>query len=203
MLFGNLVLNDGFSVDFLFYERFQAGHGPSLQKFELALDDFNLPEMKKDYMLISLDPGRKAVFTATVGLGSSRHLNCSTSEYYHMTGSTKFSKNQNRKKLATEIDLIESDIPSSKASLVTEYNSYAKYMLLNKNALFEFYEKNAARNRFQLYQGVQRATNQMASIVIRSTAKYNRRRRDKGRKKKKKKKEQKSKQHANIPSQQK
>lgn len=107
--------------------------------------------------------------------------------------------------MATRIDLIESGIPSSKTSLVTEYNSYVKYMLLNKNALFEFNDKNAARNRFQSYQGVQRATDQMANIVIHGTAKYNRRRRDKGRKRKKKKKkrEQKSKQHANIPSQQK
>lgn len=95
MLFGNLVRTDGFSVDFLFYKRFQAGHSPSLQKFELAVD-FNLPEVEKDYMPISLDPGRKAVFPATVGLESSRHLKYSTSEYYYMTGSTKFSKDQNK-----------------------------------------------------------------------------------------------------------
>jgi hypothetical protein len=202
VLFGNLVRTDGFSVDFLFYKRFQAGHDPSLQKFELALDDFNLPEVEKDYTPISLDPGIKAVFTATVGLESSRHLKCSTSEYYHMTGSTKFSKDQNKKKLATGIDLIESGIPSSKTTLVNEYSSYMKYMLLNKNALFEFYDKNTPRNRFQLYQGVQRATDQMANIVIHGTVKYNRRRRDKDRKKKKKKKkEQTSKQHANISSQ--
>jgi hypothetical protein len=70
VLFGNLIRTDGFSVDFLFYKRFQVGHAPSLQKFDLALDGFNLLEVENNYMPISLDPGRKSVFTATVGLES-------------------------------------------------------------------------------------------------------------------------------------
>ncbi|CEP07440.1 hypothetical protein [Parasitella parasitica] len=79
-----------------------------------------------------------------------------------MTGSTKFSKDRNSKKEAAGIDLLESNIPSPKTSLIT------------------------------LYQGVQRATDQMANILIHGTAKYNRKRRNK-KKKKEEKKEKKNK----------
>ncbi|KAI7908326.1 uncharacterized protein BX663DRAFT_482514 [Cokeromyces recurvatus] len=64
ILFGNLIRTDGFVVDFLFHKRCQASYGPSLQRFELTLRDFTLPEVAKDYHRIFVDPGRKSVFTA-------------------------------------------------------------------------------------------------------------------------------------------
>ncbi|KAI8971504.1 hypothetical protein BDF20DRAFT_884870, partial [Mycotypha africana] len=91
-LFGNIVRTDGFSVDFLFYKRQQSGHGASFQKFDLTLDDFSLDEVDNTYLPITLDPGRKSVFTAAIGLEYNRQVRrCTTSEYYHMTGSTQYS----------------------------------------------------------------------------------------------------------------
>ncbi|CEP18353.1 hypothetical protein [Parasitella parasitica] len=70
----------------------------------------------------------------------------------------------------------------------TVYNNYVAYILSNKDALFELYNGSTAKGRFQLYQVVQRATDQMAKILIHGTAKYNRKTRNKKKKKKKKKK---------------
>ncbi|GAA5815083.1 hypothetical protein MFLAVUS_008589 [Mucor flavus] len=171
ILFGNTVRTDGVSVDFLFYRKHQVGPGPSYQRFDLALEDFDLSEVKDKYLPISLDPGRTSVFTAMVGLQLNRHLRCTTKEYYHMTGSTRFSRKQNKLKKDTGIESLESEIPSPKTSKSSAYSDYVKYMLLNKDSLFGFYEKDAAKTRFQLYRGVQRATDQMANILINGTSK--------------------------------
>ncbi|GAA5812184.1 hypothetical protein MFLAVUS_005634 [Mucor flavus] len=171
ILFGNIVRTDGVSVDFLFYRKHQVGPGPSYQRFDQALEDFDLSEVKDKYLPISLDPGRTSVFTATVGLQSNRHLRCITKEYYHMTGSTRFSRKQNKLKKDTGIESLESEIPSPKTSKSSAYSDYVKYMLLNKDSFFGFYGKDTAKTRFQLYQGVQRATDQMANILINGTSK--------------------------------
>lgn len=186
ILFGNIVRTDGVSVDFLFYRKHQVGPGPSYQRFDLALEDFDLSEVKDKYLPISLDPGRTSVFTATVGLQSNRHLRCTTKEYYHMTGSTRFSRKQNKLKKDTGIESLESEIPSPKTSKSSAYSDYVKYMLLNKDSFFGFYGKDTAKTRFQLYRGVQRATDQMANILINGTSKYNRNKRSNEKKKKKK-----------------
>lgn len=151
ILFGNIVRTDGVSVDFLFYRKHQVGPGPSYQRFDLALEDFDLSEVKDKYLPISLDPGRTSVFTATVGLQSNRHLRCTTKEYYHMTGSTRFSRKQNKLKKDTGIESLESEIPSPKTSKSSAYSDYVKYMLLNKDSFFGFYGKDTAKTRFQLY----------------------------------------------------
>ena len=48
---------DGVSVDFLFYRKRLVSHAPSCQKFDLALDDFDLSEEENKYLSITLDPG--------------------------------------------------------------------------------------------------------------------------------------------------
>ncbi|GAA5809410.1 hypothetical protein MFLAVUS_002818 [Mucor flavus] len=107
ILFSNIVRTDGVSVAFLFYRKHQADPSPSYQRFDLALEDFDLSEVKDKYLPKSLDPGRTSVFTATVGLQSNRHLRCTTKEYYHMTGLTRFSRKQNKLKKDTGIESLE------------------------------------------------------------------------------------------------
>ncbi|KAI9018614.1 hypothetical protein CLU79DRAFT_837201 [Phycomyces nitens] len=131
-----------------FKEKHQVGPGPSYQSFDLALEDFYLSEVKDKYLPISLDPGRTSVFTATVGLQSNRQLRCTTKEYYHMTGSTRFSRKQNKLKKDTGIESLESEIPSPKTSKSSAYSDYVKYMLLNKDSFFGFYGKDTAKTRF-------------------------------------------------------
>ncbi|KAI7906471.1 uncharacterized protein BX663DRAFT_420433, partial [Cokeromyces recurvatus] len=184
VLFGNLVRSDGFSIDSIFYKKRQTGHDPSLQTFDLTLSDFNMYEMKDTFVPISIDPGRKSVFTAAIGLESDKHIRrCTIKEYYHMTGSTRYIKQLNDKKALSCISLIESNIPSPKTSRFTTYQNHVKYMFENLDALLSFYSVDNARDRFSLYQGVQRAFEQMANMLTHGTAKYNRSKRDKKKKK--------------------
>ncbi|KAI8970261.1 hypothetical protein BDF20DRAFT_826325 [Mycotypha africana] len=193
-LFGNIVRTDGFSVDFLFYKRQQSGHGASFQKFDLTLDDFSLDEVDNTYLPITLDPGRKSVFTAAIGLEYNRQVRrCTTSEYYHMAGSTKYCKKLNSIKAVTGIDLVESQIPSSKTSRLGVYEAFTSYMLNNLDALFSFYGHETAKDWFTLYQGRQRAPETMANMLTHGTAKYNCKKRSKARKRKKQQKKKKKK----------
>ncbi|KAI9032510.1 hypothetical protein CLU79DRAFT_801918 [Phycomyces nitens] len=150
-------------LTFLFYRKHQVGPGPSYQSFDLVLEDFDLSEVKDKYLSISLDPGRTSVFTSTVGV--------LTKEYYHMTGSTGLSRKQNKLKKDTGIESLESKIPSPKTFKSSAYSDYDRF--------FGFYGKDTAKTRFQLYRGVQRATDQTANILINGTSKYNRSKRRK------------------------
>ncbi|KAI7906953.1 uncharacterized protein BX663DRAFT_426290 [Cokeromyces recurvatus] len=185
-----LIRTDGFVVDFLFYKRCQASYGPSLQRFELTLRDFTLPEVAKDYHPIFVDPGRKSVFTAVSGLNESRHpiIRCSTKEYYHLTGSTVFSAQQQFLKSQNGIEDIESRIPTTKTSNPERFLDYVQYLFDNINTLFNFYNSSTAKKRFQLYQGRQKAQETMVNMLINGDTKYNRSRRNKKRQKKKKQK---------------
>ncbi|KAI8968532.1 hypothetical protein BDF20DRAFT_839628 [Mycotypha africana] len=147
------------------YKRQQSGHGASFQKLDRTLDDFSLDEVDNTYLPITLDPGRKSVFIAAIGLEYNRQVRrCTTSEYYHMAGSTKYCKKLNSMKAVTGIDLVESQIPSSKTSRLGVYEAFTSYMLNNLDALFSFYGHETAKDRFTLYQGRQRAPETMANI---------------------------------------
>ncbi|KAI8984507.1 hypothetical protein BDF20DRAFT_393458 [Mycotypha africana] len=192
-LFGNVIKKDGFSVDFLFNKRQQSGHGASFQKLDLTLDDFSLEEVDNTYLAIILDSGRKSVFTAVIGSISNRQVRrCTTSEYYHMAGSTKYCKKLNSMKAVTGIDLVESQIPSLKTSRLGVYEAFTSYILNNLDALFSFYGHETAKDRFTLYQGRQRAPETMANMLTHGTAKYNRKKRSKARKRKKQRKKKKN-----------
>ncbi|CEP10059.1 hypothetical protein [Parasitella parasitica] len=103
-LLGDLICTDGFSVNFLFYKRKtnQDELAVKINQIDLKLEDFDLAEINNEYRPVSLDPGRKSVFTAALDLDCSSHLRCTTSEYYHIRGSTKSSKDQNSKKEAAK-----------------------------------------------------------------------------------------------------
>ena len=53
---------------------------------ELILEDFNYEEAHNQYHPMFLDPGRKSLFTAVVGVASAKQIRkCSVKEYYHLT----------------------------------------------------------------------------------------------------------------------
>ncbi|KAG0875676.1 hypothetical protein G6F15_010288 [Rhizopus arrhizus] len=186
ILFGNTIKSDGFSVDFVFYRKERMNNGSDV---ELTLEDFNYEEVHNQYHPMFLDPGRKSLFTAVVGVASAKQIRkCSVKEYYHLTGSTVYSKKLELKKECSGIKTIESQIPTSKTAAVGSYDQYVKYMLTHLDKLLDFYGKDTAHHRFQLYQGRQRAPEMMANILTHGTAKYNRSRRKRKKKKKKDKK---------------
>ncbi|KAI9473418.1 MAG: hypothetical protein EXX96DRAFT_507983 [Benjaminiella poitrasii] len=142
---------------------------------DLLLDDFDLEEINTDYLPIAIDPGRKSVFTAVTGSDSRKVKRCSIKEYYHLTGSTKYSAKLQRLKDQHNITDIESRIPSNKTSSLAQYRAYTEYIFNNLDALFNFYDHHTSRDRFFLYQGRQRAPESMINMLLYGTSKYNRR----------------------------
>ncbi|KAG1050437.1 hypothetical protein G6F43_007287 [Rhizopus delemar] len=125
ILFGNTIKSDGFSVDFVFYRKKRMNNGSDV---ELTLEDFNYEEVHNQYHPIFLDPGRKSLFTAVVGIASAKQI--------------------------------------------------------RKSSLLDFYGKDTAHHRFQLYQDRQRAPEMLANMLTHGTAKYNKSQRKRKKKKK-------------------
>ncbi|ORE08370.1 hypothetical protein BCV72DRAFT_323947, partial [Rhizopus microsporus var. microsporus] len=165
-----------------------------IANIDLELEDFGLEEVKQAYQPMFLDPGRKSVFTAAIGLDTTNHQirRCSTAEYYHRTGSTKYIKKLERLKAQKGIKTIETNMPSPKTSQRAAYLLYIEYVLTHVGVLFTFYDYKIAKGRFYLYQGRQRAAEEMVNMLVHGGAKYNKKKRKKrNRKKKRSKKRQK------------
>ncbi|KAI8083224.1 uncharacterized protein B0P05DRAFT_47819 [Gilbertella persicaria] len=190
-LFGNLIRSDGFSVHFVFNKRTIRGKRftEQINQVDLILDDFGQHEVDSHYLPIAVDPGRKRVFIAFAG--SSGNINdfrqCSIKEYYHLTGSTRFSAEQQKKKKACGIKTIETNIPTNKTANESLYMEYAIYMLENISRIFSFYNQETAKETFFLYQGRQRAPEQMVKMLLDGTKKYNKKSRGNKRKRAKNK----------------
>ncbi|KAI9475648.1 MAG: hypothetical protein EXX96DRAFT_273362 [Benjaminiella poitrasii] len=137
-LFGNLARSDGFTIGFLFYTRKIQTKDSTLMNSDLLLDDFDLEEIYAGYLPIAIDPGRKSVFTAVTGSDSRKVKRCSIKEYYHLTGSTKYSAKLQRLKDQHNITDIKSRIPSNKTSSLAQYQAHTEYIFINLDALFKF-----------------------------------------------------------------
>ncbi len=181
ILFRNTFKSDGFSVDFLFYRRKKKIGDTDVK---LTLEDFNYQEVINQYQPVFLDPGHKSLFTAIVGVESDRQIRkSSTKEYYHLTGSTVYSKKLESRKNRSGILTIESQIPTPKTIEPDSYDYYIRYILAHLNKLLMFYGNDNAKYNFQLYQGRQRAPEMVANMLTHGTAKYNKSKRKKKRKK--------------------
>lgn len=181
ILFGNLIRSDGFTVDCLFYKRARSSN--PINSCQLELADFEYQEVQNTYKPTFIDPGRKSVFTAAGGLNNEHTLmRCTTKEYYHYTGSTRYLADQQKRKKEAGMTKLESEIPS--------YCSYITYMLNHLGAFFAFYNATTAKDRFFLYQGRQRAPEKMVEMLVSGGPKYNRKKRKKKKKKKRVKKQQ-------------
>lgn len=129
-------------------------------------------EVQSSYMPIAVDPERTSVFTAVMGLENEKQTRkCSTKEYYHMTESTMYSRKLNDKKEQTGTQVIESNLPSKKTSVLSNYNMYIQYIIENIDTLLNFYNQDTAKSRFNLYQGRQRAPEIMGNMFIHGTKK--------------------------------
>ncbi|CAO3692194.1 hypothetical protein G6F70_005323 [Rhizopus microsporus] len=151
-MFANTVKSDGFTVDFIINKRTTKDTSLAAN-IDLELGDFGLEEVKQTYQPMFLDPGRNSVFTAAVGFDTTNHQIrcCSTAEYYHMTGSTKYIKKQERLKAEKGIKEIENNIPSAKTAECAAYLLYIEHILTHVGTLFAFYDYKTAKDRFFMY----------------------------------------------------
>ncbi|KAI8967584.1 hypothetical protein BDF20DRAFT_927974, partial [Mycotypha africana] len=157
VLFRNLIRFDGFTVDFLFSRKKKPKQDAIIDHHDLTLENFSYEEITANYRPAFVDPGRKTVFTAAIGLETERHeiRRCSTKEYYHMTGSTRINTELERKKANCTIKDIESNISSCKTGSPEQYKKYTTYILQHLGTLFSFYGSDMGETRFRLYQGQQ------------------------------------------------
>ncbi|CEI95016.1 hypothetical protein RMCBS344292_09217 [Rhizopus microsporus] len=128
-----------------------------------------------------LDRGRKSVLTAAIGLHKTKHQirRCSTAEYYYITGSTKYLKTLEKPKVEKGIKEIETSIPSPKTSQRAAYPVYIDYILTHVDTLLAFYDYKTAKDRFYLYQGRQRATEEMVNMLVHGGTKHNKQKQEK------------------------
>ncbi|CEG75786.1 hypothetical protein RMATCC62417_10776 [Rhizopus microsporus] len=185
-MFTNTIKSNGFSVDFVFNKR-TTKDASSETIIDLKLEDFGLEEVKQTYQPMSLDLGRKSVLTAAIGLDEAKYQikHCSTAEYYYMTESTKRFRKLEKLKAEKGRKDIENNIPSPKISQCDAYLVYIDYILTHVGALFTFYDYKTAKDRFYLYQGRQRATEEMMNMLVHGGIKYNKKKRKKRNRKKK------------------
>jgi hypothetical protein len=205
VLFGNTVKSDGFCVDFLFYKRAYSQTEDTIENHDVSLEDFTFEEVKQYYRPSFLDPGRKSVYTAAMGLNPQEHsiIRCTIKEYYHLTGSTMYAKKLQQQKDQDGITEIESAIPTAKTTKSDTYLRHVEYMLANSTVLFTFYGRQTRRSRFNLYQGRQRAPEMMVNMLLHGGSKYNRKKRSKRNKAKKKAKKPKKKEKNAMPEEKK
>ncbi|KAI7906841.1 uncharacterized protein BX663DRAFT_572715 [Cokeromyces recurvatus] len=96
ILFNNYVRSDGFAIDFVFNRRRKDS---TVRLHDLTLQDFTYSEVESTSRPTFINPGRKSVIIAAVGLGDSQQIRrCSTKEYYTMTGSKNYQKKMERLK---------------------------------------------------------------------------------------------------------
>ena len=96
-----------------------------------------------------------------------------------MTGSTKYIKKLEKLKTEKGIKDIENNITSAKTAECATYLSYIEYILTHVGTLFAFYDYKTAKDRFFMYQGRQRATEEMVNMLVHRGAKYNKKKRKK------------------------
>ncbi|CEG79948.1 hypothetical protein RMATCC62417_14352 [Rhizopus microsporus] len=179
-MFVNTVKSDRFSVDFVFSKR-TTKDASSKTNIDLKLEDFDLEEVKQTCQPMFLDSGRKSVFTAAIGLDTTNHQirHCSTAEYYHMMGSTKYIKKLEKLKAQKGIKEIENNIPSPNTAECAVHLLYIEYILTHIGVLFTFYDYKTAKDRFYLYQDRQRAAEEMVNMLVHGDTKYNKQKQEK------------------------
>ncbi|KAI9469133.1 MAG: hypothetical protein EXX96DRAFT_532969 [Benjaminiella poitrasii] len=191
-MFRNMVKSDGYAIGFIFNRKKRSNAPELIENNNLTLDDFNFEAVKNTYRPAFLDPVRKSVFCASLGLDNKNHQirQCTMKEYFHMTGSTRYLKKLQQMKANRSIDTLESSIPSPKTTKADQYSNYITYLLQHIDQFFfPFYNFDTAKDRFHLYQGRQQAADNMVNIIINGSSKYNKIKRKNVQKNRKNKKE--------------
>jgi hypothetical protein len=193
MAFGNLIKTDGHTADVLVLKSTRVNASDYADCCRQDVDISSLGDAMKDedlskVSLCGLDPGRGQVFTASYGSGEESHeiRRCSTREYYAYTGSRRHERKERRRMQDSNMQDVFLNLPTTKTARLSTYLRYQAYVLLHLTRMLHFYDLSTAESRLHLYQGVQRARQEMANILINGGRKYNKAKRKNTRKNRKK-----------------
>jgi hypothetical protein len=177
-LFNDLMTTDGYSVSVHFSRKKME---PLTLAKTLRVDDWDTSEIREFFRPCAVDPGVGTLITAAYGFGTLEHevRTFTNKEYYSVSGSKQRNIRRNREKVATGISVIESKMPSARTVNETTYSEYVVYFFENWVSLRYFYAFRCAKDSFSNHQGRQRATDEVANILINGGKKYDKKRRKK------------------------
>lgn len=193
--FANVIKTDGFTADVSILKSVTNNSDDYHHLCDMDVDvsflgDIMNNENFEGMSLCGLDPNRNQVFAAAYGDGEISHQvrRCSTKEYYTYTGSMRIAKKETERMKTEEVNRVMLEMPTAKTASISKYFDYMQYLLLHMQRMFQFNRFETAENRFYLYQGTQRARQEMANILINGGRKYNKSRRKNTKKNRKKRK---------------
>ncbi|RCH99070.1 hypothetical protein CU097_015215 [Rhizopus azygosporus] len=127
------------------------------------------------FRLTGLDPGRNTVFTAAYGddNGAYQVRRCTRKEYNTYSGSRRIAKEVDKRAEQERITEVLHNKPTEKTASTEQYSVHINYVLSNLSKYLEFYKSDTARTRFYLYQGRQRALEEMTNILVNGGKEYN------------------------------
>lgn len=173
--------------------------GNNAKEANLPQQDVNVTDLAKALTptdlatanICAIDPNRGQVFSASYGFGDRAHQirQLSTKEYYTITGSMRHTRKEVRRRSEEQMEDILLGIPTAKTSRVSTYFTYVTYVLLHLKRILAFNGFSTAQTRFYLYQGVQRARDEMVNVLLNGGKKYNKRKRKNTKSNRKKRKE--------------
>ena len=90
------------------------------------------------------------MYTAVIGLDTSNHQirQCSTKEYYNLTGPTKYSSRLQKLKYIKGLTSIETNIPIQKTYSSILYDRFIQYIIVHKDKLLALYGKDIVKGHF-------------------------------------------------------
>ncbi|KAK9760615.1 hypothetical protein K7432_015190 [Basidiobolus ranarum] len=196
LAFSNLIRTDGFTADVVLQKSVKIHIDDyayySGQDLDISLlGNVMKNENMNNVSLSAIDPNRNQVFAASYVDGDISHQlrRCSTVEYYTYTGSKRHAKREMEIMCVEDMSTIFKNIPTAKTANTSPYLQYVTYILLHLQKILAFTRHSIAKNRFHLYQGVQRARQAMVNILVNGGRKYNKSKRQITKNRKKRKKE--------------
>ncbi|KAI7902028.1 uncharacterized protein BX663DRAFT_531442 [Cokeromyces recurvatus] len=134
--------------------------------FDFLKTNINSEEINRYFSPCAVDPNRKDAFISYHG---NTYIRClSSAEYYDMSGNSKRRSN---------VEPVETQIPSSKTTSIDHYKMYITYMLQHIKVLFNFYSFETARINWLNYVGSQHTVKKAVNILINGSKKYNKKKR--------------------------
>lgn len=170
MLFLNGMNTDGFSCDFLFCRA--SPTGANCQTLELT--DFTYDEVQHYFRPLAVDTGVRNLFTASYGTGSEQHeiRNFSSAEWHANSGSKRRNAKVQAEKDQAGIGQIEAQWPTAKTANVFGYQQHLRWYFENRSRLLQFYNFERGKERFQAYQGKQKALEEATNVLINGGKKH-------------------------------